>query len=191
MPTVDEKNPGDQNSLCQYTFLIHVKRLRISRLVLALIFPIISEIEYFGGITMIKCTWSFWTLYFSISISGWCFWMSPKCFSINRCRSPFNILLRYFGIQTTWNSWWYAPWALSLISMTWAYHIRALFPAFGWDAFTHGLTPVVLSVVLIGNNYLKPMWFFNAEKVCLTPALGSTAGHFTPPLRHTYSADHI
>jgi hypothetical protein len=55
--------------------------------------------------------------------------------------------LRYFGIQTTWNSWWYAPWALSLISMIWAYHSRALFPAFGWDAFTHGLTPVVLSVV--------------------------------------------
>jgi len=41
MPTVDEKNPGDQNSLCQYTFLIHIKRLRISRLVLDLIFPII------------------------------------------------------------------------------------------------------------------------------------------------------
>ena len=149
MPTVDEKNPGDQNSLCQYTFLTQAKRLRISRVVLALIFPIISETGYFGGITMIKCTWSFWTLYFSISISGWCFWMSPQCFSTNRCRSPFNIFLRYFGIQTTWNSWWYAPWALSLISMIWAYHIRALFPAFGWDAFTHGLTPVVLSVVWI------------------------------------------
>ena len=149
MATVDEKNPGDQNSLCQYTFLTHAKRLRISRVVLALIFPIISETGYFGGITMIKCTWSFWTLYFSISISGWCFWMSPQCFSTNRCRSPFNIFLRYFGIQTTWNSWWYAPWALSLISMIWAYHIRALVPAFGGDAFTHGLTPVVLSVVWI------------------------------------------
>jgi hypothetical protein len=43
--------------------------------------------------------------------------------------------LRYSGIQTTWNSWWYAPWALSLISMIWAYHIRALFPAFGWGRF--------------------------------------------------------
>ena len=168
MPTVGEKNPGDQNSLCQYTFLIHVKRLRISRLVLALIFPIISETEYFGGITIIKCTWSFWTLYFSISISGWCFWMSPKCFSTNRCRSPFNIFLRYFGIQTTWNSWWYAPWALSLISMIWAYHIRALFPAFGWDAFTHGLTPVVLSVVLIEKTKLETAIFYwwAALKIC-------------------------
>ncbi len=26
------------------------------------------------------------------------------------------------------------------------------FSAFGWDAFTHGLTPVVLSVVLIDTN---------------------------------------
>ena|SRR5215472_5474941 len=45
-PTVEEKNPTDQNSFRQYTFLIQGKRWRISRLVLALILPTMAATAY-------------------------------------------------------------------------------------------------------------------------------------------------
>ena len=53
-PTVEEKNPTDQNSFRQYIFLIQGKRWRISRLVLALILPTMADTAYFGGITITK-----------------------------------------------------------------------------------------------------------------------------------------
>ena len=56
MPTVDEKNPGDQNSFLQYIFLTSSILSFNSRLVLALIFPMILETLYFRGIIMIRCT---------------------------------------------------------------------------------------------------------------------------------------
>jgi hypothetical protein len=53
-PTVEEKKPTDQNSFRQYIVLIQGKRWRISRLVLALIFPTMADTAYFGGITITK-----------------------------------------------------------------------------------------------------------------------------------------
>ena len=58
MPTVEEKNPTDQNSLRQYIFLSPGNRVRTSRLVCALSLPMIADPAYLGGITIIRCTWS-------------------------------------------------------------------------------------------------------------------------------------
>src|SRR2546422_11772711 len=68
-PTVEEKKPTDQNSFRQYIFLIQGKRWRISRLVLALIFPTMADTAYFGGITITKWIWSTWML--NVSIKPW------------------------------------------------------------------------------------------------------------------------
>jgi hypothetical protein len=62
MPTVDERNPTDQNSFRQHTRLICGNRWRISRLVFALIFPTIADTAYFGGITATRWMGSGWML---------------------------------------------------------------------------------------------------------------------------------
>jgi hypothetical protein len=54
-PTVEEKKPTDHNPFRQSIFLIQGKRLRISRLVLALILPTMSDTAYLGGITITTC----------------------------------------------------------------------------------------------------------------------------------------
>src|SRR5215475_5309749 len=100
-PTVEEKKPTDQNSLRQYIFLIQGKRLRISRLVLALIFPTMADTAYVGGSTITTCIGSTWILNVSISTSGWNFSVSNKPFSRYCLSSPFRTFLRYLGIQTT------------------------------------------------------------------------------------------
>ena len=124
IPTVDEKKPGDQNSLRLYIFLTHLKCFRISRLVLALIFPMMLETEYLGGMIITICKWSSWILYFSISISGWYWWISNNRRCTNDFNSSFNIRFLYFGIQTTWYWCRYAPCALNRIFMIWTYHIK-------------------------------------------------------------------
>jgi hypothetical protein len=49
---VEEKNPGDQNSLRQYISLTQENLFRICRLVFALILPTMLETEYLGSMTM-------------------------------------------------------------------------------------------------------------------------------------------
>src|SRR5215831_4206458 len=100
-PTVEEKKPTDQNSFCQYIFLIQGKRWRISRLVWALILPTMADTAYFGGITIPKWIGSIWMLQVSIAMSGWNLSISNKPFSRYCWSSPFRTFLRYLGIQTT------------------------------------------------------------------------------------------
>jgi len=53
IPSVEEKNLGDHNSLRQYIFFTHEKRFRMSRLILALILPMMLETEYLCRIMII------------------------------------------------------------------------------------------------------------------------------------------
>jgi len=56
MPTVEEKNPTDQNSVRHYSFVSQGNRVRTSRLVLALSFPMRADTTYLGGITIMRGT---------------------------------------------------------------------------------------------------------------------------------------
>src|SRR5262249_61813540 len=89
-PTVEEKNPTDQNSFRQYIFLIQGKRWRISRLVLVLIVPTMADTAYFGGITITKWLCSSWILQVSLSMSGWNLSLAHTPFARDGLRAPFR-----------------------------------------------------------------------------------------------------
>jgi hypothetical protein len=102
---VETKYPGDHTMFSfQYTFPNHSNFFLSLLALCALIRPITSLTEYFGGMIMIVWIWSTWIFCSNISTPGIPF----RIFGHNLFRyslmPEFRIRLRYFGIHTTWYS---------------------------------------------------------------------------------------